>query len=40
MIGIFGVLFFGIPAFVLLLVPATAWAIITSWLERRAARAP
>jgi len=38
-IGTFGVLFFGVPAFVLLVVPATAWALITSWLERRAARA-
>jgi hypothetical protein len=38
-IGTFGVLFFGIPAIVLLLVPATVWAVITSWLERRAARA-
>lgn len=39
-IGTFGVVFFGIPAFVLLLVPATAWALITSWLERRVALAP
>jgi hypothetical protein len=36
-IGTFGVVFFGIPALVLLLVPATAWALITSWLDRRAA---
>jgi hypothetical protein len=35
-IGTFGVLFFGVPAFVLLLAPATAWAVITSWLVRHA----
>ena len=38
-IGTFGVLFLGLPAFVVLLVPATAWAVTTSLIERRALRA-
>jgi hypothetical protein len=37
MLGALGAVFYGIPAFLLLLAPATAWALITSWLERRAA---
>ena len=33
--GTVGIVFLGGPAFVLLLVPATLWALVTSWFARR-----
>jgi hypothetical protein len=33
--GTFGVVVLGLPAFILLLAPATLWAAITSWFIRR-----
>jgi hypothetical protein len=35
--GTFGVVVLGMPAFILLLAPATLWAVTTSWFVRRAA---
>jgi hypothetical protein len=36
-LGTTGLILLGLPVFILLLVPATAWAVTTSWLLRGAA---